>query len=461
MARADTLLPPQTPGDPQNGSSSFDAILRIALAAPLQGDQNRVGHNTLDDPKVLWYDPTPSEARSTSPATPVYPVTGRITDPGGLPYRAHDLSRLEMTADVKPPEAVHDFVGLLDELALSLPPEKIEEAFNNQAIAEIAVRLDPEHTIDPDGSMLLQCIKQDMWFRKLYQGIKHYPDNYAAALYEKELRYVKHELAGLNELLRRNDEAGITVKEVYALWDLDRSQVLTSDPPAPKQVAGMMSAEEFAVEQPEDAIPEHLTEHYAPRFRHIPRPGWRCAEQRMREKLTALGIKMSNGVSSDRPLYDRNQPENGLAQIAGRAFRAAGIKLDSRLVFSSSSGEIVEHMPELLTLRRVPNKNDGNGGTIRPTDDELTAFREKQLAAIKTIVPPEVAAANPDLEYHPKLGMIAEIERRLPSGAVIISSDDIFSIQLVQSERAQGVFIDPTLHPAAPDDNEVPELYGF
>lgn len=394
-----------------------------------------------------WYeDPTGPDQR---PYTRVGRIAqGRLVTVGGYSEAGPEHVDKYLT-----------FGDIGDELALSIGVDAIDRAFNDPALNKITEELDPDHELDPDGSMLLHCVSQDLWFRTLYKGVKEYPSDYAETLYATSLRYVRTGLNGLDELLRLNEDAGVNLEKVIVLWDQDWSQVMVSDPPAPP---GHDNDHATAEEEP-------LTQAHVPKLRHIPSPGWTCLERRMQEKLARLKIGMANGVSSDRPLIDDDHPyeqsvedpsREGLLQTASRSFRSAGIKLDPKLVLSSKNGSAVERLDKKLRQRRAPNKIGPDGKTVYPTEDEEKQFRREQLALIRNVVPPAIVEASSDIEYHAKLGMIAEIEKRLPEGVAILTLDDLNSVLLLHSHRALGVYIDPDTRPPAPDDGEMPEFFG-
>lgn len=285
---------------------------------------------------------------------------------------------------------------------------------------EITERLDPLGEVDPNHTLLDRCVEQAVRFRKMYESDKtEFPESYAADLYETELRYVQFGLAKLHELLTINRALGIHVRRVHKRMDFDRSEVLVADPPKGKGKdyrmlynANTGKADPVAVaEEPvtQTQAEESGGELDEQEMLHIPRPGWAYLDTLINQKLRDEDIDFTTGPITDRPFHFNatqtvTEDPRGLEEWAAETFRRAGIAMTPGSGISSTDGEIAQKLPDYMRLRRAPNHLDEHGNSVRPTEEEQTALKAAQFAAIDNILDKEAVAANPDLEYHPKMG---------------------------------------------------------
>lgn len=318
---------------------------------------------------------------------------------------------------------------------------QIDPTLTTDPFIKVFEKYDPYGYIDPHHELLDDCAREVQMYRELYKGTVEFPPTYIADMYAHELQYVSRGMNSLRELLRMNEEAGTPVTEIDMLFDLDNSQVAVVD--LPNEVPGTAAGDDEAF--PHDSEKSH-----------VPRVGWKFLVHKMiTEELAPRGIWPRLGAISDRPQnFNAEQTVSSsgadLKQIVVEQFKAAGLYqyLDPQLIISSSDGELAQTLPEYLRSgMRGPVRYDEEGRPVRLSRREREVIRAEQLEAIAAISSPD-RLANPDLEYHDKVGVVFALARQAEAGKVIMWWDDIRSTELVHSPQAMGVYV--PLHEMAP-----------
>ncbi len=302
--------------------------------------------------------------------------------------------------------------------------ERTDFTVNQDALIAIAEEMDPTGVLDPDYSLQDDCANYALRMRNIFAGSPDFPTDFLPDLYRRELQYVQLGITGIRDLLRMNREAGITVRRVNILCDLDRSQVAVADSPAGE-------------------------------LHHVPRPGWRHLLRKIDEEVNPAHLKA--GVVSDRP-YDFNPDQtvttsgDGLKGYVKKIFSDGRTieYLDTSLILSSSDGPLAESMQPILqeTMRKKKRY-------LSPA--ELLQLRSNQLAEISNIL--DLSKVNDvSLEYHSKLGVVAKKAADAPPDEIFALLDDLQSVELINSNRAIGIYIPPQLQPYLPDERRLPEM---
>jgi hypothetical protein len=392
-----------------------------------------------DAPDNQWYDRTrPQE----------YPVNGRA--PGMHLSEVDHMDTLPVDDRLASGEE-----DTFQEMAIAYEVDKVVPF--DDTFVDIVQELDAEDELGADVTfdLLQDCHAQADMLKGLYKYTESKVDveNYVEELFRNELLYIKAGLRALDTLLYKNFEAGIKLKKLNVLWDLDRSQVLVVDLPGGQGRDHRMI---YSENKTDDVAPTTHTEHGTPYVHHLPRAGWPILERLMRRKLDALGIDMASGVLSDRPFVPKEQADTlqeGLVAVAQRTFDAAGIKLDPLLVTSSTDGAVASNLPDFMQTQQRRKMRE-KGADISP--QRLAA---DQLGQVENIVDLD-APDDPDAAYvyHEKIGVVSAMAKDLPEGEVILWVDDHEGTLFVLSTDAAGFHVHPAFQPLAPDDREIRQL---
>jgi hypothetical protein len=285
---------------------------------------------------------------------------------------------------------------------LPLPGRLTSEFAHTPPPEEVVYSVLPEALVgefDPNGELYDICM-DFAGQQKKELGLRELPHKYENDLYVSGVRFVAVVIGGLRVLAQHSP------RNLAVLFDLDRTTIAMSE-----------DDETF------DTV-------------YTTRPGMGYLGRMIKAEIDPLP---SIGALSDRTneerlkraVIDDHFVEPDIAEL-----------VDPALIMSSTDGEIARSLPLLLAVDRRPNLPQL--AKLQLEHGRLNAIGSIATAAHEGI-------CDPTVEYHNKAGVLAELVRRMPHTA-FLWPDDINTTRLVNSERALGVYVDPSMQPLLPND---------